>query len=172
MVSSCNREASAALLEDSGATWSQGAYAGAAAEAEATSLASSTVGVYGSHGSKTDAAASRSGVGKSDENEGGGRKGVLPEASEAGYCGGGERWRASEVATLAGLSSASTSAVKHTRFVSATVSGGSAMPASSSTLRLLRGMGPEDERLEARESDNVTAEKGAWAANLLYTNSL
>lgn len=123
---------------------------------------STTAGLYGSHGSRTDVEASWSWAGKSDENEGGGLKAELPEASEAGYCGGGERWRYGELSTSAALrrSSASTSAVKQARFVSATVWEGSGMPASSSTLRRLREMDPEDELLESRRSDNVAAAMG------------
>ena len=99
----------------------------------------------------------------------------LAEASEAGYCGGGESclggvsggacrpsWAAASVSAgqPGELSSTSTSSVKRTiSSDSATASSeSSAIPASSSTLRrlLLWGTDPEDDRQGCRESDNVT----------------
>lgn len=47
--------------------------------------------------------------------------------------------------------------MKRTRFVSATMSKGSGMPALSWALRRLRGMDPEGELVGSRRSDNVTA---------------
>lgn len=180
LVSSRKWRTADALLDGSGATWSGGAYAGAAAETAATSSGPPGVALYGSHGSRWDSAASWSAVGKSDENEGGGRKAELPEASDAGYWGGGERWREGEPSSPSSSSSvgwrripASTSAVKHARPVSATVPASSAMPASSSTLRRLRERGPgEDKRLDALDSDNVVAEDGACAGQAAFLAEL
>ncbi len=152
-VSSWNWDAARARLDDSGTTWSFGAYAGADAEAVRSASASATGDLYGSRGSRTEAASPGSGLAKSEENGGGKRKAeVLAEASEAGYRGGGERWPEGRVSLGPGLRSVlgSESAVKQGRGLSAASSGSSVMPASSSTLRRLGRNGPGAELLESR----------------------
>lgn len=146
-------------------------------------VVSSTTGLYGSHGSRTDSDGSRSCVsasavaGKSDENEGGGRKAEVdgPEASEAGYCGGGERWRdGCDLSSLVSMGLAATLLLATGLIGSATVvvvvsKLCSGMPASSSTLRRLRGMGPADGRLDSWWSGNVTTVSGStrWSCSSL-----
>lgn len=121
--------------------------------------------MYGSpEGSRTEAAVSGSRVAKSDEKGGGDRKvEELADASETGYRGGGERWP--EVDASAGerslLISVPTSKLKRRtcKSFSANSRGrsGSVISESSSTLRRLGVLGPGDELLASRVSDNVVA---------------
>lgn len=151
-----------AALDDPGTTcWSDGAYAGAALDDSpktARLSASVTDGLYGSQGSRTASAAadcSSEGVSvKSEENGGGGRNGeLLAEASDAGYCGGGDcccrRW-ASLASSLSApernAASWLTWSVKRTSSFSVRSAG---RPPSPSRLRRLGKMGREEEGEDA-----------------------
>jgi hypothetical protein len=92
----------------------------------------------------TDRSSEGESVVKSEENGGGGRKGaLLAEASDVGYCGGGDCCcpRASPVAPLSAperdAAACASSSVKRT-------SSFSGMPASSSTLRRSGRTGREE----------------------------
>lgn len=130
-----------------------------------------TACLYGSSdGSRTEAANSGSRVAKREANGGGDRKvDELEDASDAGYCGGGERWPEVEgSAAERRLSiSASTSKLKRSKSKSFSARSwgrsASVMPESSSTLRrfgrlrlgLGLGLGPGEEQLASGVPDNV-----------------